>query len=127
MKGKALAAGAAVGAAIALGVGAREVSQDGGACQKPLTLLESEQTASIAELERYISIEIAPDLKKNKNLQWGSDDFTPTLLPGRIAARIFLMAAGALEPSYYYVALERECAGDDWKVVEFDALPRDKA
>ncbi len=120
---KLVAAGAA--ALVLLGGSAVAVRQatDSGACEKPRTLFDSEQTKSIAVLEAYISNEIAPTFKFPEQLQWASDDFSPILLPNKIAARIMLIEGQNLSrPRYYHVTLTRDCQGGEWKVVEFKSL-----
>lgn len=92
-------------------------------CPPPLTLFESEQTASIAVLEAYISENVAQNFKHPDQLVWGSDDFNPTLTPGRIAARIMLIEGrSSSRPRYYNVALVRKCAGGEWEVVKFQPV-----
>lgn len=116
---------AAVVAALVLAAGAalgvRQATSDSTPCQKPLTLLGSEQTESITVLERYISDVIAPTVKSPQYLQWASDDYSPILLPNRISARIALIGGGSVL-HYYHVTLVRDCQGGDWKVIEFKLL-----
>lgn len=97
-------------------VGVKQVT-DSGKCMAPLTLFGSEQTASIAALEAYISENIAPGFKLHQYLSWESDDYSPVLLPNKISARIVVGDGQKLV--YYHVTLVRSCQGGDWKVIEF--------
>lgn len=118
---KLVAAGAAGLVLLAGGsaVAVRSVS-DSDSCNPPLTLFGSEQDASVVALEEYLSSEVAPKFKHPESLVWGSDDYSPILLPNKIAARIMVMeGAYSSSPRYYHVTLARTCQGGEWKVVEF--------
>ncbi len=120
---KFVAAGAA--ALVLLGGSAVAVRQatDSESCVKPRTLFESEQRASIDALEAYISDTIAASFKNPDQLLWGSDDYSPVLTPGKIAARIMVMEGATMSATRsYHVTLTRDCQGDEWKVVEFKRL-----
>lgn len=118
MKGKALAAGAAVGAVVALGLGAREVTAES-ACRPPVSLLTWEQQASVDELERYIAAEKAHLFNRPATLGWYV--MTADVKPSAIRALVVLGEDGGLGVSRSYnVVLERECAGGDWKVAKFE-------
>lgn len=121
MKGKALAAGAAVGAVVAIGVGARQVTA-ADECLPPLTLFAQEQDASLVALERYIETEIAPSFKEPAGLLWASDDYSPTLKPGLVAARIMLMEPLSGIEQYYNVRVVRDCVGDAWRIEKFERV-----
>lgn len=99
------------------------VADDSAPCVKPLTILGSEQTASIEVLEAYLSENIAPKIKSASDLTWASDDFNPTIRPGMIAASIVLVrtSTGSMV-GRYHVTLTRDCQGGEWKVVEFKKL-----
>lgn len=123
---KKVAAAVAVAVVVVAGAGAgvRYATDDPARCAKPITILGSEQTESIRALEEYISANIAPTFKHPENLSWESDDFDPTVLPGRISARIAVVDAMSGTARYYHVTVTRDCQGGDWKVVEFKRLPK---
>jgi len=115
---KYIAAGAAALVLIAgSAFGVRQATADE-ECVKPLTILSSQQDASIAALETYIEENIAPKIKNSQELIWQSDDFNPTITPGKISARIAIIRGFSLV-DYYRVTIVRDCQGDEGKVVEF--------
>ena len=117
MKKKVAAGAAALAVVVGAGLGARQLVSDE-SCVPPRTILESEQTASIAVLEAYIEENIASSFKHPEFLLWASDDFAPVIKPGVISARIVLIESSAA-PRYYHVKLVRDSIGGEWKVVEF--------
>lgn len=114
---KYLAAGAAVGAAAALAVGAREVRADG-ECKPPVSQFESEMQGAVDALEHYLAVELAPLYNKPATLDWYVDA-APIIKPGSVRLLLVLGEDGGFGVSRSYnITLERECAGGDWKVGE---------
>lgn len=122
---KKLVAAAAAVAVLVVGaaLGVREATNSP-SCDKPVTILGTEQDKSIQALEAYISESIAPTFKDPQYLSWQSDDFSPIILPNKISARIFVMNSVTGAGHYYHVTLVRDCQGGDWEVVEFKRLPK---
>lgn len=122
MKKKVAAAVAAVLVVVGAGLGVRQATGKEAPCPVPNTILGSEQTASIAALETYISQKIAQTFKHPEFLNWESDDFHPIVQPNKISARIVVYDVGSGVARYYHVTVTRDCQGGEWKVVEFKRI-----